>query len=421
VPLTEKGEKILAHMIEQYGEEEGKKIFYASKNAGTIEGVDNMMNDSLVLEFDDAANATVIDGGYMRAMPRIARTGIQIYHGRECGRDDVEKVRVYRDQSVVFGTDAIKSYTHLPVTLEHPGVPVDARNWRKFAVGETGDEVLRDGGTVRVPMMLRDAAAIKAVKDGKNQISVGYSCDLEWVDGITDDGQKYDAVQKNIRGNHVAIVSTARGGPDLKFGDKGDNVMELKTITVDGISCQMTDTAVALVQKLQDSFEEFKKKKKKGEEEEEEKEDGFKKDLAAKDAAIAVKDKEITDLQAKLKDALDPKRTRDAAVKLLNVIEKASKITGKPVKIDSVSDTATLLREVVTGKLGDMVKDWDDNKIEAGFDAISSTVPESTLSDAVKVFSRPGNHPAGTMSPRDQAYYDSVKELENAWQKKPAQ
>ena len=280
MPLTAKGEKILAAMIEKYGEEEGKRVFYASKNAGTISGVDGMQ-DALVLEFDDAAHARIIDGGYLRAMPKIARTGIQLYHGRECGRDDVEKVRVYRPQDAVFSTDAVKSYTHLPVTLEHPGVAVDSSNWKKYAVGETGDEVLRDGGTVRVPMMLRDAAAIEAIKDGKNQISVGYSCDLEWVNGVTDDGDKYDAVQRNIRGNHVAIVSTARGGPELKFGDKGERTMDLKTITIDGVECQMDSTAIMLVKKLQDengNFAERFKKKKNGEEEEEEEEDEVQKE-----------------------------------------------------------------------------------------------------------------------------------------------
>jgi hypothetical protein len=39
MPLTAKGQKILAAMIEEYGEEEGTKVFYASANAGTIEGV----------------------------------------------------------------------------------------------------------------------------------------------------------------------------------------------------------------------------------------------------------------------------------------------------------------------------------------------------------------------------------------------
>lgn len=45
MPLTEKGEKILAAMKEQYGEEEGTRVFYASKNAGTIEGVDGFDPD----------------------------------------------------------------------------------------------------------------------------------------------------------------------------------------------------------------------------------------------------------------------------------------------------------------------------------------------------------------------------------------
>ena len=421
MPLTEKGETILASMIEKYGEEEGKRIFYASKNAGTISGVDGAaMSDSLVLEFDDAARATIVEGGYLRAMPRVARTGIQIYHGRECGRDDMEKVRVYRPQDAVFSAAAIKSYTHLPVTLDHPGVPVSAANWRKFAVGETGDEVLRDGGTIRVPMMLRDAAAIAAVRDGKKQISVGYSCDVEWCDGITEDGQKYDAIQKNIRGNHVAIVTTARGGPELTFGDKGDTAMELKTTTIDGITCQMDSTALALVQKMQDEFELFKKKKKKGEEEDDEKEDGLKKEVAAKDAAIKVKDAEIVELQGKLKDALDPKKIHADAVKLLAVIDRASKITGKQIKLEQVSDAASLRRDIVAGKLGGVVKDWDDSKIEAGFDAISIT-SGSTLTDAIKVFGQPGNihgHPSGSSDPRDQAYYDSVREAENAWRPK---
>jgi hypothetical protein len=40
VPLTPKGEKILAGMKQQYGAEKGESVFYASKNAGTISGVD---------------------------------------------------------------------------------------------------------------------------------------------------------------------------------------------------------------------------------------------------------------------------------------------------------------------------------------------------------------------------------------------
>src|SRR5262245_16386255 len=40
MPLTEKGNKILANMQRQYGEKKGKSVFYASMNKGTISGVE---------------------------------------------------------------------------------------------------------------------------------------------------------------------------------------------------------------------------------------------------------------------------------------------------------------------------------------------------------------------------------------------
>jgi hypothetical protein len=40
MPLTKKGEEIMAAMKKQYGEEKGEQVFYASKNAGKITGVD---------------------------------------------------------------------------------------------------------------------------------------------------------------------------------------------------------------------------------------------------------------------------------------------------------------------------------------------------------------------------------------------
>jgi hypothetical protein len=45
MPLTAKGEKILAGMKKQYGEKKGKQVFYASKNAGKITGVDDVQAD----------------------------------------------------------------------------------------------------------------------------------------------------------------------------------------------------------------------------------------------------------------------------------------------------------------------------------------------------------------------------------------
>lgn len=41
MPLTAKGEEIMAAMKKQYGPDKGESVFYAAKNAGTITGVDS--------------------------------------------------------------------------------------------------------------------------------------------------------------------------------------------------------------------------------------------------------------------------------------------------------------------------------------------------------------------------------------------
>jgi hypothetical protein len=40
MPLTEKGNEIKANMEKEYGEKKGEEVFYASRNKGTISGVD---------------------------------------------------------------------------------------------------------------------------------------------------------------------------------------------------------------------------------------------------------------------------------------------------------------------------------------------------------------------------------------------
>lgn len=40
MPLTDKGEKIKDAMEDKYGKEKGEQVFYASKNKGTVKGVD---------------------------------------------------------------------------------------------------------------------------------------------------------------------------------------------------------------------------------------------------------------------------------------------------------------------------------------------------------------------------------------------
>jgi hypothetical protein len=46
MPLTEKGQKILAEMKKKYGDEEGERIFYSSINKGIITGAEHKKDHS---------------------------------------------------------------------------------------------------------------------------------------------------------------------------------------------------------------------------------------------------------------------------------------------------------------------------------------------------------------------------------------
>lgn len=158
--------------------------------------------------------------GYLAVNARVARAGnVQTYLGSEVGRPDVATVRVFRPESEVFDKDTLASFAHRPVTLGHPSSQVTADTWRSVAKGWSDGEVARDGEFVRISMLLADADAIRAVELGTRQISLGYDCELIWGDGITPTGEAYDAKQVRIRGNHVALVEAARGGPELRIGD----------------------------------------------------------------------------------------------------------------------------------------------------------------------------------------------------------
>lgn len=184
---------------------------------------DIQLEEQLVLDFSDDKAVRYTPDGYLVAAPRIARTGIQIYRGAELGRPQLADVRVYRPEAEVFSKAAMRSFAWRPITVDHPDEEVNSKNWRKYGVGQVGEDVARDGEFIRVPLVLMDQAAIDAVQQGKSQLSVGYGAKLIWDAGTTDDGEEYDAIQTAIRANHVAIVSVARGGDKLAVGDDDEH------------------------------------------------------------------------------------------------------------------------------------------------------------------------------------------------------
>jgi hypothetical protein len=68
MPLTKKGQQIMRAMKEQYGPERGEQVFYASKNKGTITGVDMTLSDNLAMTRPPSARGP---GGEVRTFDPI--------------------------------------------------------------------------------------------------------------------------------------------------------------------------------------------------------------------------------------------------------------------------------------------------------------------------------------------------------------
>ncbi|RVI18011.1 DUF2213 domain-containing protein, partial [Sinorhizobium meliloti] len=283
--------------------------------------------------------------GYLVADVRTARTGIQLYAGHEVGKPEMATVKVYRPEDQVFDKASLGSYAHKPVTNDHPDEAVTADNWKSLSVGQIGDEVARDGEFVRVPLIVMDGATISEIEGGKRELSAGYTCDLSWEPGTTPEGEKYDAIQKNIRINHVAIVQRGRAGSEARIGDGAGKwgvspvntqiaderipKMDLRKILVDGLTVETTDQGAQAITKLQKDLESSAAKFADAEK-------AHQTALAAKDAELAKKDAEIDALKGKiLSDADLDKRVQARA----DLITKAHAIA-KDVKTEGLSDAA---------------------------------------------------------------------------------
>lgn len=325
--------------------------------------------------------------GYAVTDARVARGGnVQLYLGSEMGIEDKATVRVYRPADEVFKREAIKSYAGVPITVGHPKDGVTADTWKALAVGEAGDDVVRDGEFVRVPLMLRDTAAIQAVERGTRELSMGYSADLSIEDGVSPAGEPYDAVMRNFKMNHVAIVDQARGGTELRIGDGAEKwgaapipttdketvTMSdaLRTVVVDGLSVQTTDQGAQAIDKLQKAIADAATKAAATE-------TAHKAALAAKDADLAKKDEEIGTLKADLKKAQDA-APKPADIDKL-VADRATLVTtvkALDAKIEVAGKTdADLRKAAVAAKLGDeMVKDASEAEIAGMFKALAKDV-----------------------------------------------
>ncbi len=346
MPLTSKGRVIAAAMSREYGEKRGKSVFYASRNAHKISGVDAESSKDASPPQRLSYYASLLPGkenqfetpgeGYRiyKNVP-IARTGSQQYLGREIKKNpgykpewgiiDDEMVTVYRPIEEVTAPETLASFEGKSVLDEHPADPqilVDALDeyegvskghGQNVRIGEKITEGEFAGETpLLADLHVKHPDLNVKIDSGVRDVSCGYTFRLG-----KDEAGRY--IMTQIRGNHIAIVPKGRAGSDVGIKDakpESDTILVTRRTTMSnrllvalGLQAAIKDAspedAAKMVDALKDADEESKK---------EEREAKEAKDKAARDAAA--RDAEEEETAEEKKERLEKRKAaKDKAAK----------------------------------------------------------------------------------------------------------
>lgn len=177
--------------------------------------------------FDTATfKATIDESGFLVDTPVVARLGVQVYY-----MEDGSTVREFRPAEEVFKEESLASYQGKPMTLDH--VFVNSDNAKDVVVGSVTGKAEALGSTVVAPIVVYSQEAIDEARSGNaKELSVGYSAVLDETPGwgnpatgqyvlrsdntqeldIPPDWQEFDAIQRDIKVNHLAMVFRGRAG-----------------------------------------------------------------------------------------------------------------------------------------------------------------------------------------------------------------
>ena len=167
--------------------------------------------------FDTAViKAVKTNEGFIRDAPILGRTGILIYK-----KPDGTEYREYRPPDEAFKADSLKSLQGKPITIGHKAM-VNSQNAGKIKpVGAVLSEGRQDGNNIVADVIIYN------LDTSARELSCGYQVDIEEISGTTPEGEHYDAIQRNIVYNHVAIVPKGRAG-NARLNMDGEQEIELE-------------------------------------------------------------------------------------------------------------------------------------------------------------------------------------------------
>lgn len=345
--------------------------------------------------------------GFLRGRAIVTSIGVFSY-----ARKDGTIQRELRLPEEVFAEGTLNSMKLKPVTLNHPTELVTKDNADKLQVGSLGDNPswtkewehrnwteVTDGINCAIDMVITKKDAINAVLNGKNALSMGYTCDLEIAEpGSTWCGVEYDFIQRNIRYNHCAIVDSARAGDnakielrvdsedavleDMVIKSDGGTKMELKKINLDGIEYQAEESVIKALNA-----------------------EKTRADKAEKDACEEKKtmDKKVADLEDKEKEL--EKRISELEAERDTAKEKADNAEKELEKVKADSADPKHLDEAVKAKM-ELLHNAEKAKVEVKEDMSDLDIKKAIITS---------QFPKANFDGKDEVYiqarYDSAVEM----------
>jgi len=399
-----------------------------------VQALAKQFNDKIDLA---AVGAVMTPEGYLDVSARISRAGIYEYYAGELyeifkDRKPDDIVRVYRPADEVFNPASMASFARKPVTDGHPWENVTASNIHEHSVGLSGETMQRDGNFVAGRLLIQRAEAVNKVQRGERELSAGYVADVTRETGIFDN-EPYDAVMRNIVGNHIALVETGRCGAFCRVGDRapvvpvsvsdcacqGNSPMNaitppaLQARVFDGLPINLDAASAPIFDKMAKEFADTKTKL-----------DAAEAKILALDAghktALADKDKQIADLTAK---QLTPAQIDALVADRGRVKDSAKRILGDAFDFTNKTDADIKSAAVVARMGADAIKDKAPEIVTVMFDTLIAAMPKDgseqqfTGLDTLQQQHQhqPGYTPPAGAPNADKAYEERNKHLTDAW------
>lgn len=202
--------------------------------------------------------------GFLRDSPIVARTGIYTYLN-----PDKTIRREYRPPEEVFSIDSLATFRGKPITVGHPSAgKVTPETAKKLSIGS----ILSEGYPKELGEGRKyvgcDIVLFAPQEIGESrELSLGYRCDVEETPGVTANGEPYDAIQRNIRINHLAVVKKARAGMKARLNCDGDEcypedyheeereIPKMSKFRIDGIEYELQDSVISHISTLQSKYD----------------------------------------------------------------------------------------------------------------------------------------------------------------------